>query len=355
MSEKQVKWYEVKGEESDVVISCRVRLARNLKKYPFSVKLQPEQAIKLVEEIGVCAKLLQEQMPAGSEEEKEYLFCPFQALTEVDKQALVERHVVSPAFAGKKQATGLILSEDESLGVMINEEDHIRIQAISGGMNMAEVWERANRADDILDQALSFAYDRQYGYLTSCPTNVGTGLRASYMMFLPALTSANRIAQLAEEMSAYGIVLRGIYGEGSSAIGDIYQVSNQRTLGNSEQEIMENLNHVVRQVIRQERRRREFMLEKHYDELEDQVHRSYGVLKYATKIPSSDAITLLGQLKLGVDSGLIRMKEEFPFYQLVIAVQRANIQMQIGRGCGNLQRDKYRAEYIRQNLPELAG
>lgn len=348
MSTEQLKWYEEQGEEGDVVISSRVRLARNLTKYPFSARLGHAQAAALVQEVGNYAENL-EQM----EGQKKYFFCHFQTLTETERLAFVERHVVSPAFAGKKQPTGLILSEDESSGIMINEEDHIRIQAISGGMNMKKVWEQANRIDTWMDEKLSFAYDKQYGYLTSCPTNVGTGLRASYMMFLPALTSAGKIQQLSEEMAGYGITMRGIYGEGTSALGDIYQISNQRTLGNSEQEIIDNLNHIVYQVIRQERKRRELMISKHYDEIEDQVYRSYGVLRYATKLTSTDAVTLLGQLKLGVDAGMIHLKEAFPFYSMIIAVQRANIQMRVERDCGTLRRDKYRAEYIHDVLPEL--
>lgn len=347
MSDKRKKWYEAGGPENDVVISSRVRLARNMKKYPFSARLNAEQAGAMIQEVSALTESLQE--PEGPS----YLFCRFHTLAEWERAALVERHAVSPILAGKKQVTGVILAEDESVGIMVNEEDHIRIQAISGGMNIKEVWEQANRIDDILDGALSFAYDKQYGYLTSCPTNVGTGMRASYMMFLPALTHAGKIRQLSEEMAAYGITMRGIYGEGTSGQGGIYQISNQRTLGNSEQEIMDNLDNIVHQVIRQERRRREMMLEQKYEELEDQVHRSYGVLRYATKITSADAVTLLGQLKLGQDLGLIQMEEGFQFYDCVIGVQRANIQVQIGRNCGNLQRDRYRAEYLRTGLPKL--
>lgn len=347
MSDKRKKWYETGGPEDDVVISSRVRLARNLKKYPFSARLTAEQAGALLQDVSAMTERLRE------ENGPEYLFCRFHTLAEWERTALVERHAVSPILAGKKQVTGVILAEDESVGIMVNEEDHLRIQAISGGMNIKEVWERANRIDDILDEGLSFAYDKQYGYLTSCPTNVGTGMRASYMVFLPALTHAGKIRQLSEEMAAYGITMRGIYGEGTGSQGGIYQISNQRTLGNSEQEIMDNLNNIVYQVIRQERRRREMMLEQNSDELEDKVHRSYGILQYATKISSADAVTLLGQLKLGQDLGLIRMEEGFRFYDCIIGVQRANIQVQIGRNCGNLQRDRYRAEYLRSGLPKL--
>lgn len=345
--EEKLKWYGKNGKGGDVVISSRVRLARNLNRYPFSTKLSGAQALRLLEEAGGCAERL------GQELATPYYYCRFDTLSEVNKLAMVERHIVSPAFAVKKQADGLILSEDESAGIMINEEDHIRIQAISAGMAMGEVWERASRIDDITDEKLHYAYDKQYGYKTSCPTNVGTGMRASYMMFLPALTSTGRIPELSEEMAGYGITMRGIYGEGTQAVGAVYQVSNQRTLGYPEQEIIDNLDHIVHQVIRQERKRREMLLEKHFDELEDQVHRSYGVLKYATKISSSDAMTLLGQLKLGIDLGLIHMEEDFAYYRFVIAIQRANLQLALGKSCGNVQRDKYRAEFLRENLPEI--
>ncbi len=347
MSEQKLKWYEENGKESDVVISSRVRLARNVRKYPFPPRMTAEQERELLKQAEACTAVLDKEFP------EHYMYCSFNRLTEYEKTAMVERHIVSPAFAGKEAETGIILSEDESAGIMINEEDHIRIQAISCGMNMSEVWEKANRIDDLTDAKLEYAYDRKYGYLTSCLTNVGTGLRASYMMFLPALTHTDNINRISEELAGYGIALRGIYGEGTQALGDIYQISNQRTLGSSEQEIIDGLDYIVDQVIKQERIARDALYSRHFDELEDQICRSYGVLKYARMLSSTDAVTLLGQIKLGLELGIIKMKDAFPFYKLVMNVQRANLQMAIGQNLGNAGRDRYRADYIRSNLSEL--
>jgi len=342
-----LKWYEQKAADNDVVISSRIRLARNLVKYPFSGKLMEEQAVTLVDEVKKITDLI------ADGENREYYNCSVSTLNEIDKTAMVERHIVSPLLANKKQTTGLILSEDETISIMINEEDHVRIQAIVGGMNLDKAYEEANRIDDITDEKLRYSFDERYGYLTACPTNAGTGLRASYMVFLPALSAARKIQKLIEEVGKYGVTIRGIYGEGTKSLGSIYQISNQKTLGNSEAEIIENLNRIVMQVIKQERKRREYMLSVSYDLIEDQVHRSYGVLKYAKQISSTDAMTLLSQIKFGVDCGLIKFDKEFNIYQMMVEIQPASLQWKLGKSIGSVMRNKSRADYISSELPEI--
>lgn len=342
-----LKWYEEIVPDNDVVISSRIRLARNLETYSFSSKLIEEEAITLVESVKAITSSLSEK------ENRNFYSCNISTLSDIDKTAMVERHIVSPLLAEKEQTTGLILSEDETVSIMINEEDHVRIQAIVGGLNLERAYREADRIDDIAYEKLHFAYDEKFGYLTSCPTNAGTGLRASCMVFLPALSAARMIQKLIEEVGKYGVTIRGIYGEGTKSLGSIYQISNQKTMGISESEIIENLKRIVFQVVKQERKRREYMISVNADEIEDQVYRSYGVLKYARQISSDDAMTLLSQLKFGKDCGLVRFDREFNVHKLMMGVQPGSLQWTLGKNVGSLTRDQSRAEYIRKELPTI--
>lgn len=342
-----LKWYEQIASDRDVVISSRIRLARNLDNYPFSSKLHEEQAVKLVNDVKEIAPSLSEK------NNRKYYACNISTLTDIDKSAMVERHIVSPLLADKKQTTGLILSDDETISIMINEEDHLRIQAIVGGMNLESAYEEADRIDDIACEKLNYAFDEKYGYLTSCPTNVGTGMRASCMMFLPALSAARLMQKLIEEVGKYGVTIRGIYGEGTKSLGSIYQISNQKTMGNSEREIIDNLKRIVIQVVKQERKRREYMLSVNSDEIQDQVYRSYGILRYARQINSDDAMALLSQLKFGADCNLVKFDREFNIHKLMMGVQPGSLQWSIGKNVGSVTRDQSRAEYIRKELPAI--
>ncbi len=342
-----LKWYEQMAPDNDVVISSRVRLARNLETYPFSSKITDEQAVVLVNEVKDVTRLLTEQ------DRRKYYSCNISTLSDIDKTAMVERHIVSPLLAEKEQTTGLILSEDETISVMINEEDHVRIQAIIGGMNLEQAFAEADMIDDIAYEKLHFAYDEKFGYLTACPTNAGTGMRASCMVFLPALSSARLIQKLIEEVGKYGVTIRGIYGEGTKSLGSIYQISNQKTMGISESEIIENLKRIVVQVVKQERKRREYMLSVNADEIEDQVFRSYGILKFARQMSPDDAMALLSQLKFGMDCGLIKFDREFNVHKLMMGVQPGSLQWILGKNVGSVSRDQARAEYIRKELPTI--
>jgi protein arginine kinase len=313
----------------------------------FSPLLKEADAVKLVDEVKGITSSLAEQ------DNRKYYSCNIKSLSDIDKVAMVERHIVSPLLVDKEQTTGLILSEDETVSIMINEEDHVRIQAIVGGMNLEKAYEVADRIDDLAYKQLNFAYDEKYGYMTSCPTNVGTGMRASCMVFLPALSAARMIQKLIEEVGRYGVTIRGIYGEGTKSLGSIYQISNQKTLGNSEVEIIQNLNRIVDQVMKQERKRREYMLSLNADEIEDQVYRAYGILKYARQITPDDAMTLLSQIKFGADCGLIKFDREFNVHKMMMGVQPGSLQWTLGKNVGSTTRDRSRAEYISKELPKL--
>lgn len=341
-----IKWYEEKGDNSDVVISSRVRLARNLARYPFSTRLSNELALQLVEEV-------QTEMKDYRNDDGKFIYCNLASINDIDKTAMAERHILSLVMAEKKQDTGLLLAENETVSMMVNEEDHVRIQAFAGGMNMSQAFQKANELDDVANEKLGFSFNEKYGYLTACPTNVGTGMRASYMVFLPALGAVNKIKKLAEEVSKYGVTLRGMYGEGSEGVVDIYQISNQKTLGSSERDIIDNLDSIVAQVIKQERKRREYVLANNYDMIEDQVYRSYGVLKYTKQINAKDAMTLLAQVKFGFDCGILKPVGDYNIYRMMMAIQPANLQYRIGKNVGNGIRDRVRADYLNANLPEL--
>ncbi|NLJ90290.1 MAG: protein arginine kinase [Clostridiales bacterium] len=335
------------AKNNDVVISSRIRLARNLTNYPFSQKLSQEEATKLIDEVIGTIPFLEDRL---SRNINGYTLS---SIKENEKNAMVERHVVSPQLIQKKQSAGLLLSDDEKISIMVNEEDHLRIQSITNGMNINEAFITANRVDDILSEKLSYAFHDKYGYLTSCPTNLGTGIRASYMLFLPALTLTNSITKIAEELSKYGITLRGTYGEGTKTIGYLYQISNQKTLGRTEEEIIAGLNEIVEQVVTQEREQRENYIKKNFHQVEDRIYRSYGVLRYARQLTSNDALTLLAQLKLGVDTNLIKLEKDCNIYELMVRTQPGNLQHYANEVFSSSQRDRYRAEYIRNLLPDL--
>jgi len=342
------KWYENVDDTSDIFISSRIRFARNLKEFNFPPKLTDEAADAMVAKVKGVLPKLQENDPA-----KRYYGCDLNELSELDRNAMVEKHIISPEFAEKRQHTGLIMSEDESVSIMINEEDHIRIQVVRSGMNLEDALKQANAIDDLLSDELAYAFHEKFGYLAACPTNVGTGLRASYMVFLPALTTANRMPQLVEEVSKYGITIRGMYGENSKSMGGLYQISNRKTLGYSEQELIENLNRFVAQIVQQEKKRRVYLLSSSYDEVEDKVCRSYGILKYAKSISTSEAMTLLSDVKFGIDAGIIKPLDPTNIFRLMMAVRPSSLQWKLSRNVGKVTRDRMRADYIRNHLPEI--
>lgn len=342
------KWYENEDYTSDIFISSRIRFARNLKNFNFAPRLSGEAADALVEQVKGILPKLKEMDPT-----KRYYACDVNELSELDKNAMVEKHIISPEFAAKKQHTALILSEDESISIMINEEDHIRIQVMQPGMNLGEALKQANAIDDLMNETFQYAFDEKLGYLSACPSNVGTGMRASYMVFLPALTKANRMVPLVEEVSKYGITIRGMYGENSKSMGGIYQISNMKTLGFSEKELIESLNRIVEQIVTQEKKRRVYLLSSSYDEVEDALSRSYGILKYAKSMSTKEAMELLADVKFGMDCGILKPIDTANIFRLMMAIRPSSLQWKLSKNIGKVMRDRMRAEYIRNHLPEI--
>lgn len=284
-------WYTKFGKDGDVVLSTRVRLARNIKDIPFGRLMTKECQEKV---ISICRNAL-----------SELKFVDLNSMPELDKNSLLEQHLISPAMIGEERQKGLILNDESTVSVMLGEEDHIRIQAMAPGFELDECMKMANEIDDRLESKTDYAFSEDFGYLTCCPTNVGTGMRASVMMHLPALARAGQIEKLISLLSKLGITVRGIYGEGSCAFGDIFQISNQVTLGVSEEEIIEKMKQVVSEIVEKERNCAKELYEKSKYVIEDRIMRSLGILKNAVILDSKEAMEKISDVRLGINLKII--------------------------------------------------
>lgn len=338
------KWYNVKSENEDVVISSRIRLARNFAGYNFPDRLADADSIKMVREVVESFK----------KNFSEKYNCFFMNNCSENKQkALKERRQISSALINGKNGA-VLLSSDEAEAIMLNAEDHVRIQVLSNGMNLPLCYSRANEVDDYIDANFEYAFDERYGYKTSFPTNVGTGMRASYTLHLPALFEVKRISHLGTELGRFGMKLKTLYGE-DVGYGNLYQIATQKTLGQSETEMMKDLDDIVVQIISQEREQRRYLYEKDKIRTEDAVYKSYGVLKYARRIPLRDAMTLLSELMLGESLGIITInpESEFSFNKMIMDIQPAVLNNAGSRAMSVDEIDVLRAEYIRNNCPDI--
>jgi len=333
-------WYKEQND-NDIVVSTRVRLARNLSKYPFPNAMDSEILKNAREEIESSI------MNSNSTLSKDFAVYRMDETDDVTKLMLAEKHLISPDLLKKKEASVLI-NKDESMSVMIMEEDHIRMQVIMGGFKLDEAYELADKVDDVLDENVGYAFDADFGYLTSCPTNTGTGLRASVMMHLPALTMTKSIQRIASSASNLGIAVRGMYGEGSKAHGSLYQISNQVTLGLSEKEIIEKVKNIVNQIAEHEQQARKRIIDNNKDYIEDKIWRSYGTLKYARSISSKEAIELISDVLMGKNMGIIETGNNF--IELMVMTEPAYIEHMEQKRLSPEERDKKRAELIRKNL-----
>ncbi len=337
-------WMKSGGPESEIVISSRVRLARNLNDQPFPMLAVNQQAQTVLDTI----------LDAGNSGNLE-TFGQIDTLllnetSELDKRILVEKHLISPNLANESRAGAVLLSDNESISMMINEEDHLRIQCMYPGFQIHEAWELASQLDDALEESLDYAFDEQRGYLTACPTNVGTGLRASVMMHLPALVLTQQINRILTAVTQVGLAVRGLYGEGSEALGNLFQISNQITLGQSEEEIIENLHNVARQIIEHEKAARRRLLEESRMRIEDRVCRSYGILTNAIIIDSKEAAQRLSDVRLGADTGILQGITKQQLNELMIMTQPGFLQKKFNEKLNADQRDYRRAELIRTHL-----
>ncbi|KMY48188.1 protein arginine kinase [Peribacillus loiseleuriae] len=337
-------WWNEAGPDADIVRSSRIRMARNFRDYKFPTIYNKEEANKIME--LVKEKLEKSNDPVAGNLE---LF-ELEKLEPLERQVLVEKHLISPNLAEDSLYAACLLSKNEEVSIMVNEEEHIRIQCMVSGLQLTEALEVANKYDDWVEQQIDYAYDEERGYLTSCPTNVGTGLRASVMMHLPGLVLTRQINKIIPAINQLGLVVRGMYGEGSSAVGNIFQISNQITLGKSEKDIVEDLTSIVQQIIAQERSAREALVKTSHIQLEDRVYRSLGVLLNARIIESKEAATCISDVSLGIDLGYIKNIEKSVMNELMILTQPGFLQKYAGGPLQPYERDVRRASLIRERL-----
>jgi len=332
------------GPESDIVISSRVRIARNLRHQPFPMLATADQSLEVMEQlltIGNSGKF----EPIG-------VFEPIvlSELNELERRVLVEKHLISPNLANESRNGAVILSDNEAVSIMINEEDHLRIQCLFPGFQIKEAWTLASRIDDIVEEEVIYAFDEKRGYLTSCPTNVGTGIRASVMMHLPALVLSQQINRILSAVTQVGLAVRGLYGEGSEALGNLFQISNQITLGQSENEIIDHLHGVAKQIIEHEKSARTRLMNESRLRIEDRVKRSYGILSYASVMDSKESAQRLSDVRLGVDLGLLDDISPQVMNELIVMTQPGFLQQAFNEKMSPEQRDFRRAELIREQL-----
>jgi protein arginine kinase len=337
-------WMSQEGPDSDIVLSSRIRLARNIEDFQFPTVFTNEEAQEIV---GLFEKTFayKSYYPLGKFE-----FLKMNELRPIEKRVLVEKHLISPYLAEDCTFGACLLSENEEVSIMINEEDHVRIQCLFPGFQLTEALEMASRLDDWIEAHVNYAFDEKRGYLTSCPTNVGTGLRASVMMHLPALILTQQMNRIIPAINQLGLVVRGTYGEGSEALGNIFQISNQITLGKSEEDIVEDLKSVVQQLIAQERMAREALVKTSNIQLEDRVFRSYGILTNSRIIESKEAAQCLSDVRLGIDLGYIKNVSRSILNELMILMQPGFLQQYAGGALRPSERDVRRAALIRERL-----
>ena len=303
------------GEDNDIVLSSRIRLARNLDKVPFPTSGQEEPLTKVLEYME------QEFSGQSFNGFKDFQLAKMSDLEPIEKRVLIEKHLISPNLAENEGSGAVLISKNEQVSIMVNEEDHLRLQIYYPGLQLKTAVDTAFEIDDWIEGKIGYAFDEEKGYLTSCPTNVGTGLRASVMMHLPALTMTNQMNQIVPEINKLGLVVRGIYGEGSEALGNLYQVSNQVTLGKSEEEIIQDLTSVVRELIDSERRSREWIVQQSGIQLEDKLYRSYGILSNSRIIHSKEASKCLSDIRLAIDLGWIKGVSKTILNELMVLTQ----------------------------------
>jgi protein arginine kinase len=336
------EWLRGEGPHHQIVISSRVRLARNLRNRPFPGWAKKAERSSILELIRSSVEALPEMQEAFAES--------LQDLPALDRQVLVERHLISREHAAKGAGSAVVVNRRQTLSIMINEEDHLRMQSIRSGLQLKQAFKLVDKIDSALESKLDFAFDPHLGYLTACPTNVGTGMRASAMLHLPGLVLSELINQVIQAVSKIGLAVRGLYGEGTEAMGNLFQISNQTTLGEKEEEIISRLSKVIETIIEKEHNARQVLLQKKPNTLLDQIGRAYGVLTYAHAMASKEALNLLSIIKLGMDLGAFPEDRRLQIDELFIETQPAHLQKSSQQKLNAEERDHLRAQIIRERL-----
>jgi protein arginine kinase len=334
------------GPHDRIVMSSRVRLARNLRGLAFPGWAKKNERVKILETIMPAVSSMPEMADSFSEQ--------MDNLPPADKQLLVERHLISREHAAKSVGSGIVLNREESFCVMVNEEDHLRMQALRPGFQIREAWMAIDRFDSSLEKKLDFAFDPELGYLTACPTNLGTGIRVSAMLHLPGCVLDEQINPIIQSVNKLGLAVRGLYGEGTEALGNVFQVSNQMTLGETETVIVERLEKVMAQIIEHEQNARERLLEKKAKVVLNHIGRAYGILANAHSISSKETMNLLSLMRLGVDMGLFPNTQRTLVDELFLVTQPAHLQRQVSDKLTAEERDLIRADMVRERLKNVA-
>ena len=336
-------WMDDDAPEGDVVTSSRIRMARNLVGIAFPSLMQDNDWQGVFH--GVQQAIKETNLQAGAMD-----LVHMSELSPVERSILMDKHLISPDLLKDYHKKAVALSNNEQISIMVNEEDHLRIQCLLPGLQLEKTWQLANGIDDNLEQTLDFAFSEQLGYLTACPTNVGTGLRASVMLHLPGLTMLSQISAIIEAIAKLGLTVRGLYGEGTQATGNLYQISNQVTLGLTEEEIINKLTSIIEQLIEQERTARKILHRDNKYHLEDRVFRAYGTLKHARLLNSEETMKLISDVRLGVDLKIIDDIKPSVLNELLVVTSPAYLIKHAGRELNAQQRDIYRAELVRSKL-----
>lgn len=336
------EWLRGSGPESDIVISSRIRLARNLADFPFIRRCNETDRAKIVD-------VFKSQM-SSVDYFKDLSYVDVDSLPDVDRQFLVERQLMSRELADGAGPRGVAIDPNEKFSVMLNEEDHLRIQVMTSGLDLDSVWKQIDNIDDMIEERVTYAFHERLGYLTACPTNVGTGMRVSVMLHLPALVITRQIEKVFRSLSKISLAVRGVYGEGSQPMGDFYQISNQITLGRTEKQLIEQVAEVVPVMIDYERRAREFLVNESEKDLHDRVSRAYGILCTAQTISSEETMMLLSSVRMGVNLGLIQDVAIPTINQLFIHTQPAHLQKLRGIELDTADRNAERATYLQRHL-----
>lgn len=333
-------WIHTSVDNSDIVLSSRIRLARNLDKFEYPHKISIEEGREIVDTI-------QNVLQNGEQKYKVYRLWKMDPL---DRISYLEKYLISSRLIMNNEKAAFITNEDETISLMINEEDHIRLQCITNGLNLEEVYKCAEKIDDLVEDKLDYAFDEKLGYVTACPTNLGTGLRASVMVHLPALTMNGEINKIFSGLTQIGMTIRGIYGEGSKPVGNLFQVSNQLTLGLSEEEIINNLKAVVYQIINQEKLAREKMMKMHKYRIKDKVYRALGILNSAIILDTEECLNLLSYVRLGVEMDIIKDVSQKILNEITISIQPAMIQNIFNSKLTEEEIQLKRAEFVKKKL-----
>ena len=342
MCKKKGKWWKEKSPFYDAVVSSRIRLARNLPFFPFPYRATPVQQKEILEK---CEDAIRK-----SQWMKNSQILHFSELDKTDLKLLMERHLISYEHSKGQGYRGVVVDKGEVVSIMINEEDHLRLQVICSGLQLLKAWDLATKIDDDLSKKINYAFSHKWGYLTACPTNTGTGIRASCLMHLPALVLSKEINAVLQNLSKIGLVVRGLYGEGTKIMGDLFQISNSIALGQREESIIDNIERVVKPIIEYERQSRIMLTEKDKIGMENMIYRAYGTLRYNRSISFDETMELLSKVKLGLYLGLDLDCDINTINELSFLTQPAHIQESEGKQLSSSERDEWRARLIRHKL-----